>query len=104
MIRIITVLLLALVGIPAHSNNETLPSKPVVLILILKSEALETLQKTFTNELAMELSTHTILTKSMQGFSASGLSARIEDIRQISVTNGAEVVIWLEQTGKDKGG
>jgi len=101
-IRIITVLLLVLVEIPARSDNKTLQSKPVVLMLILESEALETLQKTFENELAMELSTHTILTKSMQGFSADGLSARIEDIRQIAVTNGAEVVIWLEQTGKDK--
>ena len=100
--RIITVLLLVLVEIPARSDNKTLPSKPVVLMLILESEALETLQKTFKNELAMELSTHTILTKSMQGFSADGLSVRIEDIRQIAVTNGAEVVIWLEQTSKDK--
>ncbi len=100
--RIITVLLLVLVEIPAQSDNKTLPSKPVVLMLILESEALETLQKTFKNELVMEVVTHTILTKSMQGFSADGLSARIEDIRRIGVVNGAEVVIWLEQTGKDK--
>jgi hypothetical protein len=71
-------------------------------MLIVESEALAILQETFKDELAMELSTHIILTESIQGFSVEGLSARIEDIRQIAVTNGAEVVIWLEQTNKDR--
>jgi hypothetical protein len=87
---------------PVLCENKTVPSKPIVLMLIVESEALATLQEMFKDELAMELSTHVILTKSMQGFSVDGFSARLEDIRQIAVTSGAEVVIWLEQTNKDK--
>ncbi len=98
-IRIFTILLsLLFLVAPALCGDNTVSSKPIVLMLIVESEALAPLQETLKNELAIELVTHTILTKPMRRFSSDGLSATIENIRQVAVTSGAEVVIWLERT------
>jgi hypothetical protein len=101
-IRFFTILLSIFFVAPALGDDNTVSSKPIVLMLIVESEALAPLQETLKNELAIELVTHTILTKSMRRFSSDGLSATIENIRQIAVTSGAEVVIWLERTDENR--
>jgi hypothetical protein len=85
----------------ALCEEKSVSSKPIVLMLTVESEVPSPLQETFRNELSMELSTHKLLTKSMRGFSDETLSARLEDIRQMGVACGAEVVIWLEKTHED---
>lgn len=75
--------------------------KPILLMLEMENEEIQSLQTRFQKELALELVTHTLLVKPAFQFSSDNMSLRIEEIRKIASTDNAEAVIWLEKTKVD---
>lgn len=101
LIRLFAIMTVGFVALSPVGAKGAEASRPVVLMLLIESEALGPLQEAVKSELAMELTTHTLLTRSLHRFTSESLSAKIEEIRQIARANQAEVVIWLEKTKED---
>jgi hypothetical protein len=87
-------------SISGHAQ-ETDSSKPVLLMLLLDSSDVATIEESLKHELQLEIESHRIETSENFAFKSNSLTERILEIRGVADNFHADAVIWLEKVNPD---